>query len=118
MRLRTDIFVSALLRRVFARGDFAAIEKKGAEEAGAIFIRQHFRDGLETLYAPAPQSVFGEEESGMRLFEIRLDKAEAEKVRELLDRERKFDPDLWIVELEADDVAEIVPLADERQTPL
>lgn len=118
MRLRTDIFVSALLRRVFARGDFAAIEKKGAEEAGAIFIRQHFRDGLETLYAPAPQSVFDEEESGMRLFEIRLDKAEAEKVRELLDRERKFDPDLWIVELESDDVAEIVPLTDERKDPL
>ncbi len=49
MRLRSDIYVSALLRRVFAKGDFAAVERKGAEEAGAIFIRQHFRDGLETL---------------------------------------------------------------------
>ncbi|APO74014.1 hypothetical protein AM571_CH01177 [Rhizobium etli 8C-3] len=118
MRLRTDIFVSALVRRVFARGNFAAVEKKGAQEAGAVFIRQLFRDGRETLYAPAPQSFFDEEESGMRLFEIRLDKVEAETVRELLDRERKFDPDLWIVELEADDVAEIVPLVDERKNPL
>ncbi len=52
MRLRSDIFVSALTRRLFARGDFAAVEHRGAEEAGAIFIRQRFRDGLETLYAP------------------------------------------------------------------
>jgi len=73
MRLRADIYVSALVRRVFSAGDFAAVEKKGAEEAGAIFIRQRFRDGLETLYAPAPQSFFDEESSGDRLFEIRLD---------------------------------------------
>jgi hypothetical protein len=118
MRLRTDIFVSALLRRVFAKGDFAAVEKKGAEQAGAIFIRQHFRDGLETLYGPAPQSVFDEEQTGDRLFEIRLERKEADEVRQMLDRERKFDSDLWIVELEADDVAGIVPVTDERKNPL
>jgi hypothetical protein len=118
MRLRTDIFVSALLRRVFAKGDFAAIEKKGAEEAGAVFIRQHFRDGLETLYGPAPQSVFDAEDSGDRRFEIRLVRQEGDRVRDMLDRERKFDPDLWIVELEADDVGGIVPVVDERKNPL
>ena len=32
MRLKSDIFVSALIRRVFAAGDFAAVERKGAEE--------------------------------------------------------------------------------------
>ena len=111
MRLRTDIFVSAMVRRAFARGDFAAVEKKGAEEAGAIFIRQRFRDGLETLYAPAPQSLFDEEATGDRLFEIRLLKAEAEAVRDMLDRERRFDPDLWIVELEGDAIGDLVPLA-------
>ncbi|EJC73679.1 hypothetical protein Rleg10DRAFT_2140 [Rhizobium leguminosarum bv. trifolii WSM2012] len=111
MRLRADIFVSALLRRVFACGDFAAVEKKGAEEAGAIFIRQHFRDGLETLYAPAPQTAFGEGEAGDRLFEVRLSRAEPEMVRAMLERERRFDPDLWIVELEAEELADIIPLA-------
>ena len=35
MRLRADIYVSALVRRVFSAGDFAAVEKKGAEEAKA-----------------------------------------------------------------------------------
>ncbi|WP_160005420.1 DUF1491 family protein [Rhizobium sp. 18055] len=118
MRLRTDIFVSALLRRVFAKGDFAAVEKKGAEQAGAIFIRQHFRDGLETLYGPAPQSFFDEEQTGERLFEVRLQRQDADAIRQMLDRERKFDPDLWIVELEADDVGDIVPVTVERKNPL
>ncbi|HEY0124706.1 MAG TPA: DUF1491 family protein [Rhizobium sp.] len=118
MRLRSDIFVSALTRRLFSRGDFAAVEHKGAEEAGAIFIRQRFRDGLETLYAPAPQSFFDEEDSGARLFEIRMDRKEPEEIRGMLDRELKFDPDLWIIELETDDIADIVPLADQRINPL
>jgi hypothetical protein len=118
MRLRSDIFVSALIRRVFGRGDFAAIERKGAEAAGAVFIRQKFRDGLETLYAPAPQSVFDEEETGGRLFETRLDRQPQESIREMLDREIRFDSDLWVVELETDDIADIVPMADTRENPL
>ncbi|MCC2609011.1 DUF1491 family protein [Neorhizobium sp. Rsf11] len=104
MRLKSDIFVSALIRRVFALGGFAAVEKKGAEEAGAIFIRQRFRDGLETLYAPAPQNFFGEEDAG-RKFETRAERAEPDAVREMLSRELRFDPDLWLLELETDDVA-------------
>lgn len=118
MRLRSDIFVSALTRRLFARGDFAAVERKGEEQAGAIFIRQHFRDGLETLYAPAPQSFFDGEGDGARLFEIRIDRKEPAEIREVLDRELKFDPDLWIIELETDDIADIVPLAGTRANPL
>lgn len=109
MRLKTEIVVSALIRRVFGLGGFAAVEKKGAEEAGAIFIRQRFRDGLETLYAPAPQSFFGEDDdagNGIgRKFEVRAERVEAETLRETLARELRFDPDLWLVELETDDVA-------------
>ncbi|SEH58045.1 hypothetical protein SAMN05216228_100450 [Rhizobium tibeticum] len=118
MRLRTDIFVSAILRRVFAKGGFAAVEAKGADEAGVVFIRQHFRDGLETLYGPAPQSFFDEETTGARLFEQRLTRKEPDRIREMLERERRFDPDLWIIELEADDLGDIVPLVDQRQNPL
>ncbi|MBB6483151.1 DUF1491 family protein [Rhizobium lusitanum] len=118
MRLRSDIFVSAMTRRMFARGDFAAVERKGEEQAGAIFIRQRFRDGLETLYAPAPQSFFDGEGDTGRLFELRVDRRQPEQVRETLDRELKFDPDLWIIELETDDIADIVPLAELRRNPL
>lgn len=112
MRLRTDIFVSALMRRVFARGDFAAVEAKGAEEAGAVFVRQVFRDGAESLYAPAPQSLFGEDDSNRaRLFETRLARAEAAAVAEAIARERRFDGDLWVVSVEADDLGDLIDFA-------
>ncbi|WP_313532214.1 DUF1491 family protein [Shinella sp.] len=112
MRLRTDIFVSALLRRVFARGDFAAVEAKGAEEAGAIFVRQVFRDGTESLYAPAPQSFFGEDDSNRsRLFEARLERAETTAVAEAIARERRFDSDLWVVSIETDDLGDLLEFA-------
>ena len=109
MRLKSGIFVSALVRRAFAAGDFAAVERKGADEAGAIFIRQRFRDGLETLYAPAPQSLFEDDAAAWtRLFEMRLERAESEAVEAILAREKKFDPDLWILEIEATDISQLI----------
>jgi hypothetical protein len=111
MRVTSEFFVSALLRRVFAAGGFAAVERKGASEAGAIFIRQRFRDGLETLYAPAPQSFFDEGRPDDRRFEIRLDRGEPDAARDTLDREAKFDPDLWVVELESDEVGDLLLIA-------
>ncbi len=91
MRLRTDLFVSALLRRAFAGGGFAAVLHKGAEEAGAIFLRQRSRLGLETLYGPAPQSLLSDDPGPDRLFEQRLSEAEPEAVEAVLERELRFD---------------------------
>ncbi|MGW9231259.1 DUF1491 family protein [Pseudorhizobium sp. NPDC055634] len=113
MRIRSDIFVSALMRRVFSAGGFAAVEHKGAEEAGAVFVRQHFRDGTETLYGPAPQNVFEDaEDASDRRFEKRLDRQEPARVSELLERERRFDGDLWVVEVEVDDIDGLLDVVD------
>ena len=109
MRVIADLFVSALIRRVFGSGGFAAVERRGASEAGAIFIRQRFRDGLETLYGPAPQSVFDEGDDDRR-FEIRAERCEAADCDAIIAREVRFDSDLWLVELEADDVAGLFPV--------
>ena len=110
MRVVTDLFVSALVRRVFSSGGFAAVERRGAAEAGAVFIRQRFRDGLETLYGPAPQSFF-EEGDDDRRFEIRAERCEATACEAIIAREKRFDPDLWLVELEADDIAGLITVA-------
>jgi len=113
MRLRSDIFVSALTRRVFSLGGFAAVEHKGADAAGAIFIRHRHRDGLETLYGPAPQNFFDGEDDGDRKFETRLTAAEPQAVADLVGRERRFDPDLWLLELEVDAVAGLFVVVDQ-----
>ncbi|NTF06802.1 DUF1491 family protein [Agrobacterium rubi] len=111
MRLKSEIFVSALIRRVFSAGDFAAVERKGADAAGAIFIRQRLRSGLENLYAPAPQSFSDhEEERAERRFEQRLSGADSQEVEALLEKERRFDSDLWVVELETESVGGLFTL--------
>jgi Uncharacterized conserved protein len=113
MRIRSDIFVSALVRRVFSAGGFAAVEEKGAEEAGAVFIRQRFRDGTETVYAPAPQNFFEDEQKATeRRFEKRLERVAPEVATELLARERRFDGDLWVVELETDEIEGLFAVVD------
>ena len=67
-RLRTDFWVSALRRRAEAAGAFTSIARRGAEEAGSVFVLVDHRDGRFDLYRPAPQSVFGDDAHTDRLF--------------------------------------------------
>lgn len=115
MRIRSDIFVSALIRRAFSAGGFAAVVQKGAEEAGAIFIRQRFRDGLESVYGPAPQT-FARDDDGMRRFEARLAHAEASAADAVIAREARFDSDLWVVELELDELGDLFEVVKPEET--
>lgn len=99
MRVTSDFFVSALVRRVFAAGGFAAVASRGATEAGAVFLVVRDRVGTATLYGPAPQVSYGDGPVEDRLF-ARLASAEGPEIDARLDRERRFDSDIWIVELE------------------
>ncbi len=103
MRLKSNIWVSAYLRRCDVEGAFAAVRRRGAEEAGAIFVKINRLDGTGMLFGPAPQSVFDEGRAAERLFTALLGakKPAAElDIEAKLARELKFDPDIWIVEVE------------------
>jgi hypothetical protein len=101
MRLRADIWVSAYLRRCAIEGAIATLRRRGAAEAGAIFVKVDRLDGRAALFAPAPQSEFsdgGVERLWSRAhLEEWIEPADIEK---RLAREIGFDPDLWIVEVE------------------
>jgi hypothetical protein len=103
MRLKSSIWVSAYLRRCSVEGAFAAVRRRGAEEAGAVFIKVSRLDGTGTLYAPAPQAVFDDEKPADRLFTATLGNdipAPEANIEARLAREIKFDPDVWILEVE------------------
>ena len=70
MRLKSGIWVAAYLRRCNVEGVFAAVRRRGAEEAGAIFIKINRLDGTGILYGPAPQAVFGDARPADRVFSI------------------------------------------------
>lgn len=112
MRLRSDIFVAALIRRAEAQGAAAVLRRRGSAEAGAIFVKIDRLDGRAVLLGPAPQS---EElpEGVDRLFS-RLHKDEwlsPFEAEERMRREIAFDADLWFVEIEDRDGRSFVDLA-------
>src|SRR5262249_22246297 len=60
MRLKSAIWVAAYVRRCNVEGAFAAVRRRGAEEAGAIFVKLNRLDGSAALFAPAPPTAFDE----------------------------------------------------------
>lgn len=106
MRVTSDLWVSALVRRVFADGGFAAVERKGAHEAGAIFIVRRTRHGEYELFGPAAQTSYDERKPQDRRFSRLLVTCEEEVVKGRLEKELRFDPDVWIVELDTDAAVE------------
>ena len=102
MRVTTDLWVSALTRRAFSSGGYAAIVRRGATEAGAVMILVRDRFGETTLYTPAPQSNYEEGKPQDRLFSESVKSPDPDEIDRRLEREVRFDPDVWIVELEVD----------------
>lgn len=103
MRLKSGIWVAAYLRRCNVEGVFAAVRRRGADEAGAIFIKINRLDGTGILYAPAPQAIFEDARPVDRVFSVvagRKTPAPDADIEARLVREIRFDPDLWIVEVE------------------
>ncbi len=100
MRIRSEIWVRAYLRRCQAQGVPVVIARRGDEAAGAIFICIDRLDGTVFLYGPAPAGLIGSETERrwMNCFGNRA--VGLVEVEEYLAKQRKFDPDLWIVEVE------------------
>jgi hypothetical protein len=99
--LKSSIWVAAYLRRCQTAGVFGAVRRRGAEEAGAVFVKVALLDGNAMLYAPAPQTVYDDSRPIERLF-MPTSKAPLPEpsVEERLQKEVRFDPDAWIVETE------------------
>ena len=102
-RITSDFFVSAYIRRRNDAGFFTAVVRKGATEAGAIFIKVSRLDGTADLYGPAPQIYLDDIDAsiaGGRVFEALMIGTQEQDVDARLQSERRFDSDCWIVETE------------------
>jgi hypothetical protein len=97
IRLKTDFWVSAYLRRCDVEGVVAVLRRRGAAEAGAVYVKLDHLDGRAALFGPAPST-----EQADRVF-MRLHKdewIEPADAEARLRREIAFDADIWIVEIE------------------
>ena len=84
-------------------GASVVLRRRGAAEAGAIFVKVDHGNGRATLYGPAPQSLAADLRPGVERIFARAhqgDDIESGAAEERLRREIAFDPDLWIIEVE------------------
>ncbi len=98
-RLRSGIWVAGWLRRCQVAGAFAALRRRGQEDAGAIFLKVDRLDGTSDLYGPAAQALL-DNDAPERAFERLLEAVASIDVEARLTKEIRFDPDIWIAEVE------------------
>lgn len=94
-RLKAGIFVRALIRRAEVAGASAYVVKKGSEEAGAVFLKIARLDGTSMVLMQARRG-----EDDLIWMKVLGDAATDEAARTYFEKQMKFDPDLWIVEIE------------------
>lgn len=95
MRLSTDIWAGALIRRAQLAGAFATVVRKGDEHGGAVMVKSYNpRTRQARLYA---QALGGDGEPVW--MQPRPGDGEAE-LDAYVQRAARIDPDLWLIEIE------------------
>lgn len=94
-RLKAGIVVRAIIRRAEVEGAQAFVVRKGSEEAGAILLKISRLDGTCTVLNQARNS-----EGDLVWAKPLGNSVEEEKASTWFERQIKFDPDIWIVEIE------------------
>jgi hypothetical protein len=100
MRIKSEIWVMAYLRRCSFNGAPAVIARRGQGDGGAIFIRINTLDSQASVYGPALAGL--DESSTERRWSLccgegAVSDTEADNY---LKRQAEFDPDIWVIEVE------------------
>lgn len=94
-RLKAGIFVRALLRRAQVQGASGFIVRSGAEDAGAIILIVARLDGTVLVLNQVRDA-----KGGLAWQQALGGWSEEARAAAWCDKQVKFDPDLWIVEIE------------------
>jgi hypothetical protein len=113
-RIRSDFWVASHLRRCGVEGVSAVLRRRGAAEAGAIFVKLDRLDGTAALFGPAPQSLLDDRGAVGRLFSPLIENAPSHEVESRMQRESRFDPDFWLIEIEDRQGRHFLDLGEER----
>jgi hypothetical protein len=95
-RIASSILVGALLRRAEAEGGFGMVLAKGDPTAGAVAVLLTERGGSPRFFERLlqPDGSYAWTESGGQPLD------QPGELQALIERRRRFDPDLWLIELD------------------
>ena len=108
-RVTSELFVSALLRRVAAEGGFGAVVARGFAEAGAVHVEWRWR-GEEGLLSPAPPTF--DADDGERRFVSSPGASDERGIAERMASERRFDGEAWHVAIEGVDPRSVLNVVE------
>jgi hypothetical protein len=95
MRLSSDLWVYALIRRVELAGSFATVVRKGDARGGAVLVKTlDRRSGVARLWAEAVGR------DGESVWMRPVDREDEAAVDAYIERAARIDPDIWVVEVE------------------
>ncbi|MBI1236677.1 MAG: DUF1491 family protein [Alphaproteobacteria bacterium] len=95
-RIRTEIWVQALLRRAEVEGAMGGVARKGDVDAGAVLLRVSRLDGTSNFYVPA-RDMDGQQ---IWIQPLGTDPVVDSRLNAYCERRLEDDPDLWVVEIE------------------
>jgi hypothetical protein len=98
--VKTEIWVKAHLRRCFAEGLTGVVARRGAAEAGAVFVKISLPDGYAKLLGPAPGPAY--DSHGRRTWSAPLgpDPVSSQEADRYLSRQAAIDPDIWVLDID------------------
>ncbi|MUH02241.1 DUF1491 family protein [Bombella sp. ESL0387] len=95
--LKTGFWVRATLRHLNQNGLMAVLVRKGDEDAGSVFIMLNGRDGRIAILR----------EQGATWLRQTFEDSDTEsammQANTYLERQKRYDPDLWIMEVDVPD---------------
>ena len=94
MLLSAEVWIAALIRRVETAGSFATIARRGERQFGAVLVKVFNLKTRDTYVLREAQR--GDESVWIRPVDATGEAA----LDDWIARQARFDPDLWVVEIE------------------
>jgi hypothetical protein len=100
MRLKSELWVKAYMRRCAHEGVAAVLVRRGDPDAGAIYIKISRLDGTSALFCPAPAGLDVMRQDRQWVSCLEREPASETDADTYLQRQITFDSDIWIIAVE------------------
>ncbi len=100
MRLKSEIWAKAYIRRCAGHGAHAVVLRHGDDDAGAIYVKIVHLNGHATVFGPAPAGRDDADFDRRWVACLKGQSVSEAEAADYLTREVRFDSDLWIIEVE------------------